>query len=263
MPWTFAHPAAVLPIKRFCPATLDFSAMVIGSMIPDLGYYIPHSNMARLAHSFLGSFLVCLPAGLAFWGIFHLLRKPLCFVLPQPHRSALAPLAARRILWRPRTLAAAGVSVLLGAWTHIVWDSFTHNTWLVKLLPLLQEPVFRMSAVEFPWYFLLQLLSTLAGGAILIAAYCSWLRLNPGWATAPSVEPDDRWRYVLLATIAALALLIAAPSAVQAAARFAGYPALRVLVFRMIVDTTTAFLTLVSLVSLVLYAARRARRTAG
>jgi hypothetical protein len=120
-----------------------------------------------------------------------------------------------------------------------------------------------MSAVEFPWYFLLQLLSTLAGGAILIAAYCSWLRLNPGWATAPSVEPDDRWRYVLLATIAALALLIAAPSAVQAAARFAGYPALRVLVFRMIVDTTTAFLTLVSLVSLVLYAARRARRTAG
>lgn len=263
MPWTFAHPAAVLPIKRLCPATLDFSALVIGSMIPDLGYYIPHSNVARSAHTFLGSALVCLPAGLALWGIFHLLRKPLCFVLPEPHRSALALLAANRILRGPRALAAAGVSVLIGAWTHIVWDSFTHNTWLVKQLPLLRESVFRIGAVEFPWYFVLQLLSTLAGAAILIVAYCSWLRLNPGWIRAPSVESDDRWRYVLLLGVAALALLIAAPSAVQAAARFAGYPALRVLVFRIIVDTTAAFLTLLSAFSLILYAARRSGQAAG
>lgn len=262
MPWTFAHPAAVLPIKRLCPATLDFSALVIGSMIPDLGYYIPHSNVARLAHSFLGSVLVCLPAGLALWGIFHLLRKPLCFILPQPHRSALAPLAASRILWRARTLVAAGASVLLGAWTHIVWDSFTHNTWLVKQLPLLGKSVFRINAIEFPWYFVLQLLSTLAGGAILIVAYCSWLRLNPGRITAPSIESNDRWRYVLLAAVAVLALLIAAPSAVQAAARFAGYPALRVLLFRIIVDTTAVFLTLLSALSLFLYAAHRAGQAA-
>jgi hypothetical protein len=153
--------------------------------------------------------------------------------------------------------------VLVGAWTHIVWDSFTHNTWLVKQLPLLRESVFRIGAVEFPWYFVLQLLSTLAGVAILIVAYCSRLGLNPGWITAPSVESDDRWRYVLLVGVAALALLIAAPSAVQAAARFAGYPALRVLVFRMIVDTTVAFFALFTLSSLVLYATRRERRTAG
>ena len=261
MPWTFAHPAAVLPIKRLCPASLDFSALVIGSMIPDLGYYIPYSTLARPAHSFLGSVLICLPAGLALWGIFHLLRKPLCFILPQPHRRALTPLAATPFSWHARSLIAAGVSVLLGAWTHIIWDSFTHNTWLVEYL-LLREPVFRVSTVEFPWYSLLQHVSTAVGAGILISAYCSWLRLNRGWATAASIEPEDRWRYLLLVAVAALALVVAAPHAVQAAARFEGYRALRVLLFRMIVDTTAAFFALLSLFSLILYAVRRGQAAA-
>jgi hypothetical protein len=256
MPWTFAHPAAVLPIKRLCPAALDFSALVIGSVIPDLGYYIPYSTLARPAHSFLGSVLICLPAGLTLWGIFHLLRKPLCFILPQPHRRALTPLAATPFPWRALSLIAAGVSVLLGAWTHIIWDSFTHNTWLVEQL-LLREPVFRVSTVEFPWYSVLQHVSTAVGVGILISAYCSWLRLHSGSATSSAPGADDRWRYFFLAAVVALALIIAVPHAVQAASRFAGYPALRVLVFRTVVDTTVTFFALFTLSSLVLYATRR------
>ena len=261
MPWTFAHPAAVLPLRRFCPAPLDFSALVIGSMVPDLGYYL-YSNLARMAHSFLGSILVCIPAGLALWIIFNLLRKPLCFVLPQPHRGALAAFAATPLSLRPRALIAAAVSVLLGAWTHIVWDSFTHNTWLVKQLPFLRESVFRVSTVEFPWYVLLQHVSTAVGAGILIAAYCSWLRLHRGSATSPATGADDRWRYFLLAAVVALALVIAVPPAVAVASRFEGYPAFRVLVFRITVDTTSAFLTLLTLSSLVLYAVRRKSQAA-
>ncbi|HEY6367991.1 MAG TPA: DUF4184 family protein [Candidatus Binatia bacterium] len=256
MPWTFTHPAAILPLRRFCPAPLDFSALVIGSMVPDLGYYL-YSNLASLAHSFFGSILVCIPAGLALWIMFNLLRKPLCFVLPQPHRGALAAFAATPLSLRPRALMAAGVSVLLGAWTHIVWDSFTHNTWVVKQLPLLRESIFQLSNVEFPWYVILQQLSTVIGATILVAAYCSWLRLYRGSATDPSTGADDRWRYLFLVVVVALALVIAVPRAVQVASRFEGYPALRVLVFRITVDTTSAFLTLLTLSSLVLYAVRR------
>jgi hypothetical protein len=231
-------------------------------MIPDLGYYFFYSNLARSAHSFLGSVLVCLPVGLALWGIFHLLRKPLCFVLPQPHRGALAAFAATPLSLRPRTLIAAAVSVLLGAWTHIVWDSFTHSTWVVKQLPLLRESVFQVGTVEFPWYFILQQLSTLVGAGILIAAYFSWLRHHHGSATNRSTGTDDRWRYLLLVAAVALALVIAVPRAVQVASRFEGYPALRVLVFRISVDTTSAFLTLLTLSSLILYATRREGRAA-
>jgi hypothetical protein len=258
MPWTFAHPAAVLPIKRFCPASLDFSALVIGSMIPDLGYYLPHSTLARPAHSFLGSVLICLPAGIALWGIFRLLRKPLCFVLPQPHRRALAPLAATPLRWRPRILIAAGVSVLLGAWTHIVWDSFTHNgSWVVNRLPLLRDSAFQVSTVEFPWYFFLQQVSTLLGVTILIVSYCSWLRLHCGSVKSSPIGADDRWRYLLLFAVAALALAIAVPRAAQKAARFEGSLALRVLAIRIAVDTTATFIPLLTLSSLVLYARRR------
>jgi len=227
-------------------------------MIPDLGYYLFYSNLARSAHSFLGSVLVCLPVGLALWAIFHVLRKPLCFVLPQPHRGALAAFAATPLSLRPHTLIAAGVSVLLGAWTHIAWDSFTHNgTWVVNQLPLLQEPVFRVSTAEFRGYYLLQQLSTLVGTVILVAAYCSWLHGHRSSATNPSTDADDRWRYFLLVAVAALALIIAAPPAVQSAARFEGYPAVRVFVFRIAVYTTAAFFPLLTLSSLVLYAARR------
>jgi Domain of unknown function (DUF4184) len=227
-------------------------------MIPDLGYYLFYSNLARSAHSVLGSVLVCLPVGLALWGIFHLLRKPLCFVLPQPHRGALTAFAVTPLSLRPRTLIAAGVSVLLGAWTHIVWDSFTHNrTWVIKQVPLLQESVFRVSTLEFPWYFILQQLSTLVGAGILIAAYCLWLRLHRGLVTNPSTGADDRWRYLLLVALAALALVIAVPHAVQAASRFEGFLALRVFVFRIAVDTTAAFIPLLTVSSLVLYATRR------
>jgi hypothetical protein len=261
MPWTFAHPAAILPLRRFCPAPLDFSALVIGSMVPDLGYHL-YSNLARLAHSFLGSILICIPAGLALWIMFNLLCKPLCFVLPQPHRAALAAFAATPFSLRPRAMIAAGVSVLLGAWTHIVWDFFTHNTWVVKRLPLLGESVFQVSSVEFPLYVLLQHLSTIVGATILVAAYCSWLRLHRGSAIDPSSGADDRWRYRLLVALVALALVMALPLALQAASRFAGYRSMLVLVFRITVDTTSAFLTLLTLTSLVLYAVRREGKAA-
>ena len=176
--------------------------------------------------------------------------------------GALAAFAATPLSLRPRALIAAGVSVLLGAWTHIVWDSFTHNTWVVKRLPLLRESVFQVSNVEFPWYVLLQHLSTVVGATILIAAYCSWLRLHRETATDPSTGADDRWRYLLLVAVVAMALVIAVPRAVAVASRFAGYRALNVLVFRMVVDTTVAFSTLLTLSSLVLYATRQEGKAA-
>ena len=263
MPWTFSHPAAILPLRRYCPVPLDLSALVIGSMIPDLGYYVVSlSKLARLAHSVTGSFLICLPLGLMLWGIFLLLRKPFCFVLPQPHRGALAPLAVTPPSFRPRRLITAGISVLLGAWTHIAWDSFTHNTWLVKQLPLLRESVLQINNIEFPLYVVLQHLSTVVGAAILIAAYCSWLRPRRDSITTPSASADDGWRYLLLAAVAALALLIAVPRAIHAASRFEGYLIWRVLVFRTVVDTTAAFFALFTLSSFILYATKREGKAA-
>ena len=64
MPWTFAHPVAVLPLRRFCPAQFNFAALAIGALTPDFGFYVNLFSLATDAHTLLGSFLVCLPTGL-------------------------------------------------------------------------------------------------------------------------------------------------------------------------------------------------------
>src|SRR3954454_14133397 len=95
MPCTFSHPLAVVPLRRFCPERLNFAALVIGSMSPDFGYYVRQFRLASFAHTMLGSVAVCLPSGLLTVGLFSLLRQPLCFILPQPHRAAVMPLTVR------------------------------------------------------------------------------------------------------------------------------------------------------------------------
>ena len=39
MPWTFAHPAAVLPFRRIVGRQLPLLGLVVGSMAPDMGYF--------------------------------------------------------------------------------------------------------------------------------------------------------------------------------------------------------------------------------
>src|SRR3954468_2256131 len=96
MPYTLSHPLAVIPLRRCCPTYLNFPALVIGSMSPDFGYFVDQFYVAKFAHTLPGTVAVCLPASLVLLGVFYLLRQPLCFILPQPHRAALTPLASAK-----------------------------------------------------------------------------------------------------------------------------------------------------------------------
>ena len=170
MPLTFSHPLAVVPLRRFFPAPLNFVALVVGSMTPDLGYYLHQFPLARFAHTAVGSFVVCLPSGLLGVGLFCLLQRPLCFMLPQPHRAVLAPLIRRQagFSWRASLLTAA--CVLIGAWTHTAWDAFTHaNGWAVERLAFLRAPLAQAGGTTFPVYYILQQASTVGGGLGLAA----------------------------------------------------------------------------------------------
>ena len=92
MPWTLSHPAIVLPLRRFSPQPLDFAALVIGSMTPDIGYYIDRFDLSTFAHTLPGSFLACLPTGVILLFFYYLFCRPVCYALPSPHRQALLPL---------------------------------------------------------------------------------------------------------------------------------------------------------------------------
>jgi hypothetical protein len=256
MPWTFAHPLAVLPLRRYCPAPLNFPALVVGSIIPDLGYHLLRKDLAAYAHSFEGSLFVCLPAGLLLLGLLYLLRKPLWYVLPEPHRSALAPMISARYSLRPATVLAAAISVLLGAWTHIVWDAITHGDgWIAMRVPLLQEPVFQWGGVTFAAYHVLQHLCSYLGVAVLAVCYWRWLHRTP--LRGPYFQREDVWRYLLLAAIVVAAALTGATLATIAADRYSGYWALSVFVFRGAVDGVSAFIVLYLLGSVLFYRRRR------
>lgn len=258
MPSTFTHPLAVLPFRRLCPVPLNFAALVIGSMSPDFGYYLHQFSTARFAHSVIGTFVVCLPSGLVALAVFYRLREPLCFILPEPHRGALMPLARVRPSISPRSCLSAAASILLGAWTHTVWDSFTHNgAWAVERIPVLREPLVVIHGTVFPVSYVLQQISTFAGGAALALVYVLWLRRHRGASPGPRDEFSDRLRYGVLTLLAALSLAVAIPAASRLASKTRGYLAVRVLVFRTGVDAAATFIPSLAVTSGILYAIHR------
>ena len=253
MPWTFSHPLAVVPLRRLCPERLNFTALIIGSMSPDFGYYIGKFPVANFAHTGLRTFVVCLPMGLLALGLFYPIRRPLCFVLPQPHRAALMPLASRRPSFSVHSFFVAALSILLGAWTHIVWDSFTHpDGWAVTHLAILHATVIHVGTTSLAVFNFLQQVSTFGAGALLIVLYFRWLRRQQTTATGDT-SVHDRWRYSLIALLAAVALAIAVPAAFRLASPFEGYLAFRVFLFRTAVYSVAVFVPPLIVSSFVFY----------
>jgi hypothetical protein len=112
MPFPLAQPAAVLPLRRFCPRYLSFPALIIGSLSPDLGYFSGPFRLDGFSHRFLaGSFGFCLPVGLFVLLMFFLVRSRVVGILPSLCRQALSPLCQRPI----GSPFAIVVSLLLGA----------------------------------------------------------------------------------------------------------------------------------------------------
>jgi hypothetical protein len=142
MPFPLAHPAAVLPLRRYCPRWLNFPALVVGSLSPDAGYLFGELQGGRLSHQFLGSIGFCLPVGLVLVTLLYWLRGPLVRLLPTPYQRVLVPICERPAgpLW------AIVVSLVIGAWTHVLWDSFTHkDAWFVQHSVVLQSVVFHVA----------------------------------------------------------------------------------------------------------------------
>jgi hypothetical protein len=209
MPFTLAHPAAVLPFRRFGRHT-SLSALVLGSMMPDLGYFFALRVPAALTHSLAGIVLFCLPAGLLAYILFHaILRRPLIALAPR----AVASRMDMTHPWLPRTPASLLVivfSIALGAATHLGWDAFTHaHTAVTRNMELLRALVGPATGPQIRMYKILQYFSGVLGLAILAASVAKWIRLTPPTRTVPCIA--RRYR------LAVVALILAAGAAGAAA----------------------------------------------
>lgn len=252
MPFTLSHPAAVLPLRRYCQDWLNFTALVIGSMTPDFGYYVNAWYVATVAHTFLGSFTICLPTGAAALMLVYLFRKPVCFLLPSPHRPALNQFFLKPFSFGAKNSAVTALCLLVGAWTHILWDSFTHDTgWFVQRLPVLRAQVFQINSAKIPLYYLLQQFSTVAGGAVILIAYICWLRRQQK-CSLPTSDVDGR-RYLLWVAIALVSLSVVIEPALRVARLFSGFLAFRVFCFRVGVYGIAVAIPVTLIISVVIY----------
>lgn len=162
MPFTASHAAAAAPFARF---GFNLSALVIGSFSPDFIYFILFTPLGHSTHSIQGVFLFCVPAGLGVLWVYHsLLKAPLAALFPDPLGKVLLGPNPRLRVVSIRRLPALAASVALGAFTHLLWDGFTHESgWALPFLPFLKVNVIDLGFEQVPLTRVLHHASSLVG----------------------------------------------------------------------------------------------------
>lgn len=209
MPWTFAHPAAILPFRRFCPKYLSLDGLIIGAISPDIGYYVGYLSLLNKAHTPIGVVFICMPASLLIIICIRLLHKHAAELLPSPHRQAIRSLRPIAITESISDFFRLIVAIAIGAVTHIIWDSFTHATgYAVALISGLQAPVFTLAGKTIYLYKILQYVSTVFGIVVLVMTYQAWLSRVTS-AQAYQDEQSDAQRYTILLVVFSVVLMAA------------------------------------------------------
>ena len=72
MPYTLAHPAAVLPLRSASRRHLALAPLAIGATMPDVQYFMRLSAEGHFTHTLPGLLLVCLPVVI---GLAHLTHR--------------------------------------------------------------------------------------------------------------------------------------------------------------------------------------------
>jgi hypothetical protein len=115
--------------------------------------------------------------------VLYALRLPAVEMLPNPGRRLFLTLCRRPIgpLW------LAAVSLIIGIWTHVFWDSFTHSEgWFVGHLSILKMPVFIFAGRTARVCHVLWYTSSFAGVGWLLVALEKWKWSNePGMRRIP------------------------------------------------------------------------------
>jgi hypothetical protein len=181
MPFTLAHPAAILPFYRTRGHRLRLAALAIGAMAPDLEFLLGLTPNGWFSHTLPGVFLFCLPASWAcLWLFDRWGRRGAARLLPD--EWTLPPERRWSAWW-------IGLSILLGTSTHIVWDAFTHESdWGFQVLTGLKGSFAPGWRPGMPGFKLLQDGSTVVGLACLAWAGARWARTQPPAAWGPPLR---------------------------------------------------------------------------
>ena len=170
MPFTFSHPAIILPLTYLPKKWFSLTGLIIGSLTPDFEYFIRMKIKSDYSHTIEGLFWFDLPLGILLGFIFHnIVRNTLLDNLPKIIKSRFTQLM--EFDWNAyfkKNWFVVIVSILIGAFSHLFWDSFTHNHgYFVENIPTLRKTI-NILGMEIPILKILQHSSTLIGGFIIL-----------------------------------------------------------------------------------------------
>ncbi|MFD3685652.1 DUF4184 family protein [Nocardiopsis sp. NPDC058631] len=168
MPFTLSHAAAVLPLAR---TRLPLSALVVGSVAPDLPYYLPLPVASATTHGPAGLWLDVLLGGIVLTVYVYAIRDPVHALAGRVYEPCPGePGSGRRPV---RAAVLTVVALAAGSVTHLAWDSFTQTGGaLVRAWPLLSTQVVGPH--------LLYNVLMYASSALGLAALAWWVRRSRG-----------------------------------------------------------------------------------
>ncbi|MEZ6125133.1 MAG: DUF4184 family protein [Planctomycetaceae bacterium] len=211
MPFTPTHIVAILPF-RVLNRWLPFSALAIGSMIPDVGLFFPIARYG-LTHSPVGIFTACLPMGLIAFLLFDLvMRRPLRALLPEWIQRRIDPTAclpnSDRVATQLVFFIGVSVAIAIGAATHQIWDAFTHRgRWGTLLVPELDSEIL-LAGIQIPGYKLFQYGSTLVGLPLLMCL-ATWELLRSPADSPIERKVPFRWKILTASVVPTIPLVVA------------------------------------------------------
>jgi hypothetical protein len=246
MPFTLAHPAAAIPLRRYLP----LSALVVGALSPDLEYPFRLVVGSRFSHTLPGILYFCVPIGLIFLWIFHqLIKGPSVLLLPGFVRQRVEPRVTQFSFWPASRLLLITIAIAIGAITHVVWDSFTHeHGWFVESWPALQASL--MASRKLQIFKLLQYGTSILG--LLWLSYCfySWLLNQRNDEPQQRRSLPERVRRRIVAAIVLLTCAVAICAGLWSAVQATGLRVIRVFVVQSSIGAMIAFAGCILLYSL-------------
>ncbi|WP_276372084.1 DUF4184 family protein [Chryseolinea sp. H1M3-3] len=169
MPFTPAHSAIILPFirSRYFSAT----GLIIGSLSPDFEYFFKMSVSGLHSHTKAGLFYFDLPVTIMLAIVFHQIVKA-NFIGNLPlflQRRFQDTVQLNFLDYLKKNWLIFLTSALIGAASHIFWDSFTHNNrfFVRQFAEIYQSTSVPFQGANYPLFYVLQQVSTAVGMTIV------------------------------------------------------------------------------------------------
>lgn len=199
MPFTFSHPAIVLPLRYLPQKWFSLTGLIIGSLTPDFEYFIRMKVKSNYSHTFYGILWFDLPLAILLAFIFHnIVRNELFNNLPQIIKSRVFVFS--KFNWNTyfkSNWIIVIISTTIGIASHLFWDSFTHDHgYFVIHISELKHSVYLFNK-EIPVLKIAQHLSSFIGAIIILFAFSKLPKENI--TTTPTNK--SYWIYIILFSI--------------------------------------------------------------